>query len=180
MAIFDKNNRLCEQSIIKLSEGDMSALSVLYDCIGRLLYSIAYSILGDHGLSEDAMQDTFLIIAEQAKDYTQNTNAKAWIAAICRNASLNVSKKRSYELAILDEAGSQKLFDSSTVYGDETLNIELHDMLCCLSDLERQIVVFRVFWKLKHKEIAQLMGIEHATVRQKYKRALDKLREEYF
>lgn len=180
MAVFDKNKRLCEQSIIKLSEGDMSALSVLYDCIGKLLFSIAYSILNDYHLAEDAMQDTFLKIAEQANEHSRGTNAKAWIAAICRNSSLNVLKKRGFEIANLDETERNEHAGANTVYGNEAFNIELHDMLSSLSISERQIIVFRVFGKLKHTEIATLMGIKPATARQKYQRTLNKLRNEYF
>jgi len=169
-------NIVCEQSIIKISEGDYSALSVLYDCVGRLIFSIAYSILNDYQLSEDVMQDTFLKIAEHASMYTPGTNAKAWIAQVCRNTALNVLDKRKHEF-------SQEYLDcksdNDSVEEKIIISMSLKEAMKILSDQEREIVIYKAMWGLKHKEIAQVMNIPADNVRQKHKRALEKLKIYY-
>lgn len=169
-------NEICEQSIKKISEGDLSALTVVYDCVGKLLFSIAFSILNDYQLSEDVMHDTFLKIAEQAKMYRRNSNAKAWIASICRNAALNTLKKRKYEAP---SSGDTIEADINLSLDNEINTFELFDILTVLSLQEREIVIFKVLWRFSHDQIAKLMNLSTANTRQKYKRALDKLRNIY-
>ena len=80
MKMFEKE--LCERALIKIAQGDISALDVIYNHFGKLLYSIAYSMTGDKHLSEDILQETFLKIAEKALTYKKGTNEKAWIEEI--------------------------------------------------------------------------------------------------
>ena len=52
----------------------------------------------------------------------------------------------------------------------------LSSVLEKLSDDERQVVMLHAISGLKHREIAEMLGIPQATVISKYNRALGKLR----
>lgn len=169
-------NEICDHSIKKIAQGDFSELSVLYDCVGRLLLSVAFSILGDYQLSEDAMHETFLKIAEKANTYRNGSNAKAWIASICRNISLNMLEKRKHELLTEENANET---DDDLTEDIVVMSVTLSDALALLTVQEKEIVVYKTIWKLKHKQIAQIMNLSVDNSRQKYKRALEKLRFYY-
>ena len=49
------------------------------------------------------------------------------------------------------------------------------DMLSCLNEEERKIVVLTVFGGYKGEEIARILGHKHSTIRSRYRRALKKL-----
>ncbi|HAN20376.1 MAG: hypothetical protein A2Y15_08030 [Clostridiales bacterium GWF2_36_10] len=170
-------NEICEQSIKKIAEGDLTALSVIYDCAGRLIFTVAFSILGDYQLSQDVMQDTFIHIADKAHTYRKGSNAKAWIVSIGRNLALNVLKERKHVSCVED--CSYKVIYPIT---EEKLitSITLSDALACLQSQEREIVVYKTMCNLSHNQIAGLMDITIPNSRQKYKRALEKLRCYYF
>lgn len=170
-------NEICEQSIKKISEGDLNALTVIYDCVGRLIFTVAFSILGDYQLSQDIMQDTFIQIADKAHTYRKGSNAKAWILSISRNLALNVLKERKH-VSVTDNS----LFKANESFTEDKLisSITLSDALSSLSTEEREIVVYKAMCKLPHKQIAQLLGMTVSNSRQKYKRAMEKLRNYYF
>lgn len=169
-------NDICEQSIIKISEGDISALSVIYDCVGRLIFTVAFSILDDYQLSQDIMQDTFIQIADKAHTYQKGTNARAWIVSISRNLALNAlkSKKREVQTDINPNNAYSVLSEDKLI-----ASIAVSDALTCLTTQEKELVVYKTMSNLLHKQIAQIMGITTANSRQKYKRAIEKLRNFY-
>ncbi|PKM62654.1 MAG: hypothetical protein CVU97_04330 [Firmicutes bacterium HGW-Firmicutes-21] len=170
-------NEICEQSIKRISEGDLTALTVIYDYVGRLIFTIALSILGDYQLSQDVMQDTFIQIAEKAHTYRKGSNARAWIVSISRNLALNVLKERKHEIAI-DENSAVEI---NPFNEDELImSITLSNALSLLTTPEREIVVYKALWGLRHKQIAQIMNVSVPNSRQKYKRAMEKLRNYYF
>lgn len=169
-------NEKCEKAIRQIAQGDLQALSSLYDCVGKFMFSTAFAILNDYQMAEDAMQETFLKIAEQAKTYSSGTNAKGWIIAICRYTALNMLRKRGFEAPASDVLNETRA--DSTVQAFEQ-NLELLETLSQLSEQERQLVVLKVFWKMRYAEIAQVLELTPANARQKYKRATEKLRTMY-
>lgn len=161
-------NELCERALIKIAQGDISALDVIYNHFGKLLYSIAYSVTEDAHLSEDILQETFLKIAEKASSYKKGTNAKAWIAAICRNLAIDKVRRRNNETAYCSAIDE----DVTHIHtADDFLSL-----LEVLNDEERQIVILKTAWGLKHSEIAKILSITTDNARQKYKRAIEKLK----
>ena len=51
-----------EQVLEAVGNGDGDALGVLYDRYGRLAYALAFRILRDRALAEDAVQEAFLAV----------------------------------------------------------------------------------------------------------------------
>jgi len=177
--IFSAEN--CEQAVIRLAQGDMTALSDLYDSVGRMLFTIAYSILGDYQLAEDAAQETFLTVAQIAGSYRKNTNARAWVAGICRNIAIDKSKEKQRELlpdeAIYLETAGFDYYDTGSNPWESALDFE--SLLEPLNPEEREIVVLKIVWGFKHSEIAELLNITTENCRQKYRCALQKVKN-YF
>lgn len=166
-------NALCEQAVLRIAKGDLSALSVLYECVGKLLFAIAYSILEDYQLAEDALHDTFLKVAEQAGSYRKHTNARAWIAAVCRNTALSKRKRQNREIPDAEPLSADDRGTSAEGFW------ELADMLSALAAPEKEVVVLKAVWGLTHSQIAQILNISPENSRQRYKRALKKLKAAY-
>ncbi|HHT53518.1 MAG TPA: hypothetical protein GX011_01100 [Clostridiales bacterium] len=85
-------NSACDSALGRLASGDMDALEIIYDKLGRRIFLMALSILRDPHGAEDIMQQTFLKITEAAGAYTKGTNATAWILTTARNLSLTSVK----------------------------------------------------------------------------------------
>lgn len=165
-------NEISEKALKDIAGGDMSGLQILYENFARLLFSVAYTLTGRRETAEDVLQDTFLKVAENAASYKhrENGSVKAWLATICRNLSLDSLRKTVPTVEIDDNL--------HTI--DHTLNIDsdlaFFDLLSPLNREEKEIVILKLSWGLKHNQIAKILNLSPQNVRQKYKRAVDKLK----
>lgn len=165
-------NAECEKALVKIADGDNDALRTIHKLMNRQIYAVAYAVLQDFSLSDDIVQETYVKIIEKAFSYRKGTNARAWVLSIARNLSIDLFRKRKFE------CGSEALPDEVSRFdeGSVLFSMEVKRALDTLDDEERQIITFKIYAGLKHKEIAPLLGINEEACKKKYQRALAKLR----
>lgn len=165
----------CDRIVSNITNGDTSALSELYERLKRPVFVLALSIVKDYGIAEDIMQETFLKVAVNAGSYRKGTNAQAWVFSITRNLALDFLKMRRP-----DSLDDNRVFESSTGFEEKIAStLEFRRMIEALDDIEKQIIALHVAGRLKHKQIAKILGISAANVRAKYSRALKKMKTDY-
>ena len=164
----------CDKAIVELSKGDRNALSVIYDAMARMIFSVAYAITSNYQDAEDVLQSTMLEITRYAHRYQRGTNARAWILAIARHRSLDILRKRKGEISI-DEGGLSEVPDLC----HELSSLEVLDMLSLLEEEEKQLVLFRLYAEMPYAEIAYVMKISVAAAQKRYQRAVKRLKSHY-
>ena len=169
-------NHVCDKAIVGIAEGDVNALSVLYDQLSRQIYFVAYAIVKNPHDAEDVLQQTLCEVVKNACQYRKGTNARAWVLAIARNQAFNLCRDRKAHLPL------EKLEDDAR-YAEKDAELlssfTMFDALRTLSEEDRQIVLLRIESGLKFKEIAELLHITVASAEKKYQRALKKLKTYY-
>lgn len=166
-------NEMSEKALRDIAGGDMSGLQVLYENFARLLFSVAYTLTGSRETAEDVLQDTFLKVAENAASYKhrENGSVKAWLVTVCRNLSLDSLRKTVPTVELNDNLHT----------GDHTLCIDsdlaFFELLSPLDNEEKEIIILKLYSGLRHTEIAKILNLSPQNVRQKYKRAVDKLKK---
>ena len=163
-------NQKCDRALCRLSDGDMSALEDIYHILGRRIYMLALSILRDTHAAEDIMQDTFVKLAAEAHAYRQGSNAIAFILTVARNLAINLHNRRRRECPT-DTVPDTAEPDSPSFSALEALSL--------LDETERQIVVMKLDCGMKHKQIAQIVGLSEEACQKRYRRALEKLKPYY-
>lgn len=156
----------CNRALKQLADGDMAALSVVYEYTARLIFSLAISLLGNREDAEDVLQDTMLEVSKSAKNYKVG-KPKAWVLSIARNCAIDMLKKRG---PMSDGVEPSSL-------DPELVKLELADILNILNDEEKQTVILHIYGGLSHKEISNMLGISLAAAQKKYRRALKKLKQ---
>ncbi|MCL2037344.1 MAG: RNA polymerase sigma factor [Oscillospiraceae bacterium] len=162
-----------DRAVSLLANGDKSAFSAIYDLMARLVYSVAYTVVENHQDAEDVMQDTFMDINKYIGRY-EGKGAKSWILSMAHHRAIDVVRRRKPNLSIDDTDEFTTL-----AYNDDYSKLEVSEMLKSLTPEERQIIMYRVYGKMSHKEIAEITGLSEATAQKKYRRALEKLRKEW-
>lgn len=171
-----KINKTCDKAIIELSKGDKNALSIIYDCMARMIFTVAYTIVNNYQDAEDVLQDTLIEITKYAHAYQKGSNAKAWILTMTRHLSIDIVRKRKSTLCIDDIEINEP---SMLTENPEILSLEVFDMLNRLDEDERQIIIFRIYSQMPYKKISQIMNITIASAQKKYQRTIKKLKTEY-
>ena len=171
----------CDRAITAVAQGDSDALLVLYRNYGRLIYTVAMNIVKNADEAQDVLQETMLRVLKYARDYRSGTNPSAWVLAITRNCANKVIESRKPANSVdLDDYAFAAI---SETISDRGTNIEelavMHDALHTLSDDEQVIIRLKLYVGLSHKEIASVLGIDHAAARKRYQRALEKLKNYY-
>ncbi len=170
MNILEKST--LDRALRRLAEGDLNALTVIYDKMGRRIYLLSLSILRDHNTAQDILQEVLLKLSSGgASGYTPDTNPVAFLLTMTRNMSLTSLKKRSRELP------TEELPDSPVYDDDESM--QALPVLATLDATERQIVLLHIEFGMKHRDIAAVVGLSVSACEKRYGRAAAKMREYY-
>ena len=173
MAIDPLTDIACDAALRRLANGDTDALTVIYNKLGRQIFLLSYSILGDSYAAEDVMQEVFIRLVEHATQYRHAEGyARAYVLKITRNLSLNTLEKKKRE------QGREIPIDEDFPWRDSPPLTAL-EALSLLDEDARQIVVLKLDGGMPHRKIAALLGISTAACEKKYRRALEKLKKYY-
>lgn len=149
----------------------MERFMELYQTVYQDLYRLAYFYLGNAADAEDAVQETALAACEHFEKLKNQEAFRPWIFKILVNGIRRHWRRRKpFEHSLEETEGAYEPELSSQT--------ELLELLSCLEQEERLIVVLRVFGGYKSEEIARILNRNHSTVRSRYRRALKKLERE--
>jgi len=95
----------------RFASGDADSVRVLYQTYGRLVFAIAYRVLGDTGLAEDATQQTFVQAWRGAGSYDPSRSLGAWLTTIAKRVAIDVHRRerRHRNLDNIDTSESASL-----------------------------------------------------------------------
>jgi RNA polymerase sigma-70 factor (ECF subfamily) len=150
-------------------------LAQTYDSYARLLFSIAYSVLGDRGDAEDCVHDTLLRIWKNPGSYSEARGEfKSFLVVAVRNAAISMLRRRTRHKEIetaLPQPPSQEEFEIH----DHLERSRLHSALRALPDEQREVLQLGYFEHLTHVQIAQHLHLPLGTVKSRIDLAIRKL-----
>jgi RNA polymerase sigma-70 factor (ECF subfamily) len=159
----------------RFAAGDPDTIRVVYQRYGRLVYSVAYKVLGDAGLAEDATQQTFLQAWRGAGTYDPSRALGAWLAGIARRAAIDVYRRdrRHRGVESIDTADSADPALVTTPPSVEQISDvwEVRRALEQLPDQDRELIRLQHYAELTQSEIADELAIPLGTVKSRSFRA---------
>jgi RNA polymerase sigma-70 factor (ECF subfamily) len=164
-----------------LAAGDLNALGDLYDRYGGLAYSVALRILGDSGRAEDAVQECFIKLWQNAASFDPGRGTlRTWLMTSVRNRSIDflrgraAHERREREIpASLEAAGS-----GADPWREVSRSLEreaVRDAVAALPAEQRQVVELAYFGGYTQTEIAEITRVPVSTVKGRMRLALEKL-----
>ena len=82
------------QVLEAVGRGDDDALGVLYDRFGRPAYRLAFRILRDSALAEDAVQEAFLAVWRSADAYKrERAKPSTWILTVVHRRAVDIVRR---------------------------------------------------------------------------------------
>ncbi len=171
--------------LAQIAEQNQEALSVLYDRYARVLYAVAFKILGSVEEAEEAVLDVFSQVWKTAGRYdAKRSRVDAWLFMLVRSRSLD-------RLRVLQRLG--KVVKSSTEAAkimptaqisdpeaDVLINERRDRVLTAMQQLpeeQRRVLELAYYQGLTHLEVATLTGKSLGTVKTRIRLGLSKLRQ---
>jgi RNA polymerase sigma factor (sigma-70 family) len=154
------------QLAAQFAAGDPDAVRAVYQTYGRLVYSVAFKVLGDVGLAEDATQQTFVQAWRAADSYDPTRALGPWLASIARRAAIDVYRRtRRHQTHYgLDSADASLV--SPPPSAEQIYEVwEVRRAIDALPPDDRELVRLQHFLGLSHAEIADRLKIPVGTVK---------------
>jgi len=165
----------------RFRDGDPDAVRRVYRAYGRLVYAVAYRVLRDAGLAEEATQQTFLNAWRAASGLDENREMAPWLATIARRAAIDVQRSEARRSAdpLESVAPADPALTTQPQSADALHGVwEVRRALEGLPPDEREVVRLQHFEGLTHGEIAGRLQLAAGTVKSRSFRAHKRLAAE--
>jgi RNA polymerase sigma-70 factor, ECF subfamily len=161
--------------------GDPEAIRRVYGAYGGLVYAVAYRVLGNRALAEDATQQTFVKAWRAAGSLDTSREMGPWLATIARRVAIDAYRSETHRSA--DPLESAASADPALVSEPESAAAlydvwEVRQAVTQLPDEEQAIVCMQHFEGLTHTEIARRLDLPAGTVKSRSFRAHKRLAAE--
>jgi RNA polymerase sigma factor (sigma-70 family) len=170
---------MSDQQIIEgCAKHDRKAQRVLYDKYSRLLLGVCLRYASDKPDAEDILQDSFLKIFFNIKEYSGTGSFIGWLRKVTVNTAIthyHKNLKFRYHVEIEEYVSAET--GVTSFEEDFYTSEELFSVLNELPAGYRMVFNLYAIEGYKHKEIAEIMGIDTNTSKSQYSRAKAVLRE---
>jgi RNA polymerase sigma-70 factor (ECF subfamily) len=160
---------------VRFAAGEPDCVSDVYRAYGRLVYAIAYRVLGDGSLAEDATQQTFVQAWQNASRFDPGRSLGPWLATIAARAAIDTYRRnrrhresRNVDDLDLNDPGLTSLPPSAEGIYDAW---QVRRALDTLPDHDRELIRLQHYGQLTHVEIAERLAIPVGTVKSRSFRA---------
>ncbi|MDA0177855.1 MULTISPECIES: RNA polymerase sigma factor [Mesoflavibacter] len=157
-----------EKLIHNCKKNDTKAQSELYKLFSSKLFSLCLKYSRNYAEAEDNLQDSFVTIFKNIKQYNHKGSFEGWLKRITINTALQCYRNQK-----VFEIVNEEVIEDQTVDIDEE-NIKLDFLLKCIQELpDRYRLVFNLYVLdgYSHNEISNLLKITSGTSKSNLARA---------
>lgn len=181
-----KNNKADDIYLIKLIvQAQSEALDELYDRYNRLVFSVAFAIVGDRSVAEEITLDVFVQVWKHAATYQPDrAKVSTWLIAITRHHAIDILRwqKSRPETDSLNWDGIS-LRDGPLVHNlEEHLELTIQrqrvrEALDQLPQDQRETLVLAYFKGRTQSEISEALQQPLGTIKTRIRLGMQKLRK---
>lgn len=175
-------------SVEKLRSGDRAEFANLVDAFSNPIYRMALNMLGSEQDAEDVLQETFIKVFKNVRDFEERSSLSTWIYRIAVNEALMILRKDKHKAESLDEPDDVDDVDEPREITDwccqpektfmsEEMQKELQAAIKKLPEKLRLVFILRDMEDLSIRETAASLNITEMSVKTRLLRARLKLRE---
>jgi RNA polymerase sigma-70 factor (ECF subfamily) len=175
------------QRLQNLSEDELSVewvssgvtASLFVEIVRRYQQQIYYhcrNLLLSHDDADDAAQNTFIKVWQNANQFKGDSRLRTWVYRIATNESINLIRKRKPTIDF-DEAQPEMadmITEDLYLSGDD-IALKLQKALCYLPFKQKLVFTLRYFEDLSYAEIALLTSTSEGALKASYHHAVKKL-----
>ena len=173
-----------EDVFAALKQGNLSALGILYDRYGLVVYRLAQRMLNNPTEAEDLTQEVFLCLQTRPNYQQQRGSFRSYLMMLTRSRAIDrLRSKSSWWKLFQNKSKVNDIgFTSNPSHPLEQVSTEerayrVREALQQLSEVQRQVLELSYYEGLSHSQIAQRLDLPLGTVKTRCRRGLLKLRK---
>jgi RNA polymerase sigma-70 factor (ECF subfamily) len=164
------SEQLSEESMVEAAQnGHLESFAALYQRYHSPMVALAYSLLADRDLAEDAAQEVFAIACRDLETLERKDKFGAWLAGICRN----VAKQTLRSKARTATQDGQPAAEGNK--NEEPCWDAVRRAIWELPEPERELIVLRYYDGFSHAQISQVLDVSPSAVNGRLIRAKRKI-----
>jgi RNA polymerase sigma-70 factor (ECF subfamily) len=167
--------------IARLARGDQGALAEAYDRFAGRCREVAYRVLRDDALAEDAVQEAFAALWRRRDGLLVRAAGIApWLVVVTRNAALtslraDTRRRLREDREAVDVTSASRELDPSEVVSGEDAAAQVRTALDGLPVEQRDVIKLAYFERLTLVQVAERTGAPLGTVKRRAQLALARL-----
>ena len=158
-----------ERLVEAAQNGHLESFAALYEQYYSSMVVLAYSVLADAHLAEDAAQQAFVIACRDLPNLKSKDKFAAWLAGICRNTARQMQRSKG-KFAALSQAPS-----TENKHSEEHHQDVIRRAVWKLRPAQRELIVLRYYDNMPYEQIASMLGISLQAVNGRLIRAKRKI-----
>ena len=171
---------LSDEALVALvARSDETALAELYDRVGGSAYGLAYRVLRDEALAEDAVQDAFLGVWRSASSFLpERAKASTWVLTLVHRRAVDLvrreQRRRTEPLENAPEPVEGSAEEAAWL-GFERERVQ--GALAQLPDQQREAIELAYYGGYTQSELAERLGQPLGPLKSRMFSGLSRLRE---
>lgn len=149
--------------------GHLESFGALYERYQSSMVALAYSVLADRHLAQDAAQEVFVIACRDLLNLKRKDKFAAWLAGICRNVAKGMLRVKD---KIIEPDSLQSNGDSDI---KEQRQDAVRQAVWQLRSAERELIVLRYYDGFSQAQISSVLDISPSAVNGRLIRAKRKI-----
>ena len=157
------------QLVEAAQNGHLESFGALYEQYHSTMVALAYSVLGDRDLADDAAQETFATACYKLGTLRHSDKFAGWLASICRNTARNIlrSKRKTEAVDFQERTENKKM-------GEDRRDL-IREAVLKLRPADRELIVMRYYDGFSQAQISKVLEISPSAVNGRLVRAKRKI-----
>ncbi|MEO8957084.1 MAG: RNA polymerase sigma factor [Ktedonobacteraceae bacterium] len=174
---------LSEQDLLvaRALSGDTEAFTAIFDYYNGLMLRTAYSIVKDHDLAEDAVQNAIIQAWQHLPSLREAGALRSWLMRIVVNQSISFKRRIARSTIFLRQAFAEQETNFASQVADDAKGWmegqwDLAQAIGTLPPKQQMVITLHYYQGMTLPEMSQVLDISENTLKKRIQAALANLR----
>ena len=160
----------------------MQDITEIYNKYGKMLYKYIFCLTGNEDISEEIVQETFLVAVKDINKFKGNCKISTWLCQISKYIWYKKLKKENQKKEIPLDIVENSLFADESIEEmicEKENKMQFFKKLQTLDEDTKNVMYLRILGNFEYSEIAEIMNKTSNWARVVFFRGKQKLKEEF-
>jgi RNA polymerase sigma-70 factor (ECF subfamily) len=160
------------------SKTQNSAFKKLLSTYQKPLYSHIRNIVLNHDDADDVLQNTFVKVFQNLKNFKGESKLFSWMYRIATNEAISFINQKAKKSGISSETVQTKALEnleSDSYFDGNEMQLKLQRAIANLPQKQQLVFKMKYFEELKYEEISEILGTSVGALKASYHHAVKKI-----